>query len=367
MRSIRGEVMESTLVVRSFGRSWRQYAALTAFMAVLVVGLYIVKWHPYYLRSFVAATQHSIGPSVVSGGADAIPAPSWDAAWGYAVAYGRSIWQAMVLGLLLGSGLQAAVLPRHWIGRLFGRLGFGAVAAGGLAAVPGMMCTCCSAPVVVGLRQAKSSVGSALAFWLANPLLNPATLVFTGFVLGWHWVGLRLVFALLVVFGVAYLAERFVVGDAAPAASIAPLDAAEEPVPAGGFFVRWARELWRLSIRLLPEYLIIVLALGAVRAWLFPAVPAAVGNDVAWIAGLAIAGTAFVIPTAGEVPIVQSLLALGLGAGPAAALMVTLPAVSVPAAVMVSRVFPQRVVWFVAACVALSGIGAGLVAILLGF
>jgi uncharacterized membrane protein YraQ (UPF0718 family) len=91
------------------------------------------------------------------------------------------------------------------------------------------------------------------------------------------------------------------------------------------------------------------------------------GNDVLWIVGLAIAGTAFVIPTAGEVPIVQSLMALGLGAGPAAALLVTLPAVSVPAAVMVSRVFPQRVVWFVATGVALSGIACGLVAKGLGF
>ncbi len=348
------------------GRSWRQYASLTLFFVILVAGLYYVKWHPYYLRSFVAASQGSIGGSILTGGAKAVPAPSWNAAWGYALAYGKAIWQAMVLGLLLGSGVQA-VLPRHWIERLFGRFGFSSVAAGGLAAVPGMMCTCCSAPVVVGLRRAKSSVGGALAFWLANPLLNPATLVFTGFVLGWHWVGLRLVFALLVVFGVAYLAERLMAGDATSAADLAAAQAPAEPEATDSFFVRWARELWRLSIRLLPEYVIIVLVLGAVRAWLFPAMPAAVGNDVLWIVGLAIAGTAFVIPTAGEVPIVQSLMALGLGAGPAAALLVTLPAVSVPAAVMVSRAFPQRVVWFVAACVALSGVIAGLVAIGLGF
>jgi hypothetical protein len=348
------------------GRSWRQYATLTAFFAILVAGLYYVKWHPYYLRSFVAASQHAIGPSILTGGAAVVPAPSWDAAWGYALAYGKAIWQAMVLGLLLGSGVQAA-LPRQWVARLFGRLGFGCVAAGGLAAVPGMMCTCCSAPVVVGLRRAKSTVGSALAFWLANPLLNPATLVFTGFVLGWHWVALRLVFALLVVFGAAYVAEVLFADVPARADAGAAEAASEEVEPTGGFFARWARELWRLSIRLLPEYVVIVLVLGAARAWLFPAMPGAVGNDVLWMVGLAIAGTAFVIPTAGEVPIVQSLMALGLGAGPAAALMVTLPAVSVPAAVMVSKVFPQRVVWFVAGCVALSGVIAGFAAVGLGF
>ncbi|HTY67700.1 MAG TPA: permease [Alphaproteobacteria bacterium] len=346
-------------------RPWRHYAAsITLFFVILVAGLYYVKWHPYYLRSFVAASQGSIGGSILTGGAKDVPAPSWDAAWGYAWAYGKAIWQAMVLGLLLGSGVQAA-FPRQWIARAFGRLGFGCVAAGGLAAVPGMMCTCCCAPVVVGLRKAKSSVGSALAFWLANPLLNPATMIFTGFVLGWHWVALRLVFALLVVFGVAYLAEVLFAGE--PAVEAAAADVAAEDEPSGGFFVRWAAELWRLSIRLLPEYVVIVLVLGAVRAWLFPAMPGAVGNDALWMIGLAIAGTAFVIPTAGEVPIVQSLMALGLGAGPAAALMVTLPAVSVPAAVMVSKVFPQRVVWFVAGCVALSGIIAGFAAVGLGF
>ena len=153
---------------------------------------------------------------------------------------------------------------------------------------------------------------------------------------------------------------------AAPVDDIAPVEPAGTR-ETGGFLVRWGRELWRLSIRLVPEYVIIVLALGAARAWLFPTIPAAVGNDVLWIAAVAIAGTAFVIPTAGEVPIVQSLMALSLGAGPAAALLVTLPAVSIPAAVMVSHVFPQRVIWSVAVFVALSGVVAGLVASGLGF
>jgi uncharacterized protein len=346
-------------------RSWRHSAAVAVFLVILVVGLYLVKWHPYYLRSFVAASQHSIGSSILTGGASAVPAPSWDAAWGYAIAYGKAIWQAMVLGLLIGSGVQAAVVPQRFIERLFGRQGFHGIAAGGLAAVPGMMCTCCSAPVVVALRRAKSSVGSAVAFWLANPLLNPATLVFTGFVLGWQWVGLRLVFALLVVFGVPFLAERLVGSAEVAPGGIGLAKPTDVPKPTDGFFLRWGHELWRLSSRLIPEYVIIVLALGAARAWLFPAMPG-VGNDVLWIACMAIAGMAFVIPTAGEVPIVQSLMALGVGSGPAAALLVTLPAVSVPAAVMVSRVLPQRVVWFVATCVALSGLACGLVATLLG-
>jgi hypothetical protein len=40
------------------------------------------------------------------GSAASPPAPSWNAAAAYAWAYGKAIWQAMVLGLLLGSAVR---------------------------------------------------------------------------------------------------------------------------------------------------------------------------------------------------------------------------------------------------------------------
>ena len=54
-----------------------------------------------------------------------------------------------------------------------------------------MMCTCCAAPVAAGMRKQQVSMGGALAFWMGNPLLNPATLVFMGFVLGWQFALVR--------------------------------------------------------------------------------------------------------------------------------------------------------------------------------
>ncbi|MDB5786547.1 MAG: hypothetical protein JWQ50_6462, partial [Caballeronia mineralivorans] len=76
------------------------------FLLIAVVGLFYVKWFPYYNRAFVAASQHSIGKSILMGTAASAPAPSWQAALDYAIAYGKAIWQAMVLGLLLGSAVQ---------------------------------------------------------------------------------------------------------------------------------------------------------------------------------------------------------------------------------------------------------------------
>jgi hypothetical protein len=166
------------------------------FALVAVAGLAYVKWLPYWDKAFTAAAQHSIGPSILMGDASRAPAPSLAAALAYALAYGKAIWKAMVLGLVLGAGVQALV-PADWVSRVLGGRRFGGALAGGLLALPGMMCTCCAAPVVAGLRRQRAAAGAAIAFWLGNSVLNPATLVFLGFVLGWRWAALRLVLGAL--------------------------------------------------------------------------------------------------------------------------------------------------------------------------
>lgn len=106
-------------------------------LLIAVAGLFYVKWDPYFHKAFVAAAQHSIGASIVSKTPTA-PAAGWAAAWGFAVSYGKSIWEALVVGLLLGSGVQA-VLPRSWLLRVLGGRQYRSVAVAGAAAVPSMM------------------------------------------------------------------------------------------------------------------------------------------------------------------------------------------------------------------------------------
>lgn len=74
---------------------------------------------------------------------------------------------------------------------------------------------------------------------------------------------------------------------------------------------------------------------------------------------MALAGTLFVIPTAGEVPIVQAMLTLGMGAGPAAALIMMLPAISLPSLAMLGSVFSMRIRLVIALGVVFSGVIAG--------
>jgi uncharacterized protein len=334
------------------------YLGFVALALVAIVGFAYVKWMPYYDKAFYAESHHAIGDSILSGKSASAPPASWDAAVDYAISYGKAIWKALVLGLLLGSGIKV-LLPGQWMGNLLGRLGMKSIALGSIFAIPCMMCTCCAAPVAAGMRQSRASVGSVVAWWISNPILNPATLVFMGFVLGWGWALFRIIFGIAMVLGVAHLAERF---SGTREATLTQAPSTNTEAPQGNLLARWLKEFLGLAARLLPEYLVLVLLLGFARAWLFPELGA--HNDMGWIVAMALAGTLFVIPTAGEVPIVQAMFALGMGAGPAGALIMTLPAVSLPSLAMLGRAFSLRTRVAIAAGVMLTGVVAGCAAML---
>ncbi|MDB5982845.1 MAG: permease family protein [Pseudomonas sp.] len=329
------------------------------FLLVAAIGLYYVKWSPYYLKSFVAADSHSIGNSILA----ADQSTPWMAALAYAQVYFLAIWKAAVLAVILGSLLQV-LIPRDWLLNLFGRAGFGSTLRGGLFALPGMMCSCCAAPVAAGMRRQQVSVGAALAFWIANPVLNPATLVFMGFVLGWEFTALRLVAGLVLVLGVSLIAQRVATPEQVPEPALEAVAEASTTDQAN-FFSRWGRTLWQLFWSTIPIYVIAVLVLGAARVWLFPHVDASMGNSLLWMAVFAVVGTLFVIPTAAEIPIVQTMLSLGLGIGPAVALLMTLPSVSLPSLLMLRKSFDAKVLVVVAVLTMLVGVISGLVGVAL--
>ena len=76
--------------------------------------------------------------------------------------------------------------------------------------------------------------------------------------------------------------------------------------------------MWRLFWNAIPLYIIAVL-LGAARVWLFPHADGTVGNMLFWVMLMAIAGCLFVVPTAAEIPIVQTMMLAGIGIAPALA------------------------------------------------
>ena len=325
--------MTEATAARTPASRYSVWFAIALFFALAIGGLFYVKWSPYYAKAFVAAQDRTLGASIVSGSLAAPPGIGWQAGVAYSITYLKAIWQALLLGLALGAGVEA-LLPRAALGRLFtGKAGTLRASA---FAVPSMMCTCCSAPIAVGMLECGAGAASTLVYWLANPVLNPAVLVFIGFVLGWQWAALRLVLGVALVFVVGNLAARFVTPGWRPA---------EAPDRRNGtrqhFLLAWGSGFLRLAVRLVPEYALLVFALGMVRVWLFPAMTPSIGH-ADWLApALAAAGTLFVIPTAGEVPIIQVLQHFGLGGAGAAALLITLPAVSLPSLAMLGRALPE--------------------------
>jgi uncharacterized membrane protein YraQ (UPF0718 family) len=251
------------------------------------------------------------------------------------------------------------LIPRNWLLKTLGQPRFQGTLLGTLFSLPGMMCSCCAAPVTAGMRRQQVSMGGALAFWMGNPLLNPATLVFMGFVLGWHFAFIRLVAGLLTVLVVATLVQKLV---KETAVTPAPLDV-ELQEPQGTFLSRWGKALWQLFWSTIPVYILAVLILGAARVWLFPHADGAIDNSLLWVIALAVAGMLFVIPTAAEIPIVQTMMLAGMGAAPALALLITLPAVSLPSLIMLRKSFPAKALWLTGALVALSGVIVGSIAL----
>lgn len=327
------------------------------FFAVVIIGLWIVKWQPYYGKAFTAAETHSIGKSIIA----QPEANPFKAAWDYAMVYFLAVWKAAVLGVLLGSLIQV-LIPQNWLLRTLGQPRFSGTLFGTLFSLPGMMCTCCAAPVAAGMRRQSVSMGGALAFWLGNPLLNPATLVFMGFVLGWQFALIRVIAGIVTVLGVATLVQHLVKDQ--PQTTDIPQPVIATPPVQGNVLQRWMKALWNLFWSTIPVYIVAVLVLGAARVWLFPHADGVVDNTLFWVIAMAIAGCLFVIPTAAEIPIIQTMMLAGMGMAPALALLITLPALSLPSLVMLHKAFPAKALWLTGGLVALSGTIVGALALI---
>jgi uncharacterized membrane protein YraQ (UPF0718 family) len=316
------------------------WAIAVGFGVLVLAGLLWAKWAPYWVKVPSVAGSHSLGPSILTGGAPVPPVVSLTAGLRFAGTYFLAIWPALVVGLVLAAAVQVA-LPSAWLTRLFGRGVSGGVRGSALA-VPSMMCSCCAAPLTVGLRRRAADLTATLAYWLGNPALNPVVLAFCAFVLPWPWLVLRAGAGLLVVAGAVALGRWWSGPVTVDATSVVPApDVDDRPLA-----VRFLAALGKLSVRLLPEYLLLVVALGAFRGVLFPL-------GASWLTGtgvalailgvvlLAVAGTLLPIPTGAEIAVVAAMLAVGVPAPFAAALLITLPALSLPSLLMVRGVFPR--------------------------
>ena len=324
-------------------------------LLLLLGGLAWAKWLPYGER-VVSLRDLPVWPSGVifdaAGGG-----PSFAGAWEFTVAYLTAVWRAVVVALLVAAAVDALV-PRRWLVRALNRRSpLRQAVAGGVASMPSMMCSCCTAPVAVSLRRGGVSTGAALAYWVGNPLLNPAVLVFLALVLPWEYAATRVLVGVLVAIGASALIGRFL-------GARAEVELPElAPPPVASLPGRFLRSLTRFAVVLVPEYVALVFLMGLLSPWLsgFEGVEASLGAAAVLVA--AVVGTMLVIPTGGEIPVVAALLAVGAGSGTVGALLITLPALSVPSVAMVGSALGWRATTAMTAAVAVGGVLGGLVLI----
>lgn len=339
-----------------------ELAGLGALVLVLVIGLSWAKWLPYWDRVW-ALQDLPVWPSgaIFDAAGDA---PSLVGAWDFTTAYFTAVWKAVVVALLVAAAIDALV-PRTWLVRMLNRpTPLRQAVAGATASLPSMMCSCCTAPVAVGLRRTGVSTGASLAYWVGNPLLNPAVIVFLALVLPWEYAATRLVVGLLVAVGASALIGRWVAGRGSATAVAAPAGVPDAP-SLGELPGRFARSAARFTLVLVPEYLLLVFVMGLLSPWLtgLYGVEGVMGAGALLLA--AVVGTLLVIPTGGEIPVVAALLAVGASAGTAGALLITLPALSVPSIAMVGGALGWRAATAMSGAVAVGGLVAGVALLVL--
>ncbi|WP_030444187.1 permease [Actinocatenispora sera] len=348
------------------GRSARTGVVGVAVLAVLAVaGLAWAKWLPYGAKATVLG--HTRSWSGASSFAAAGTAPSWSGAVSFTAGYFAAVWRAALVALLVAAAIDALV-PRRWLAAVLNRrTRLGQSVAGGAAALPSLMCTCCTAPVTVGLRARGATMTASLAYWLGNPVLNPAVLVFLFLVAPWQFGVVRLLVGVLLVVGGTALVTWLLGDRAAPTLPAAvAVDGRPGPVRLRDLPLRYLTSLGRFAAVLVPEYLLVVFALG----WVSGPLARFDGLDARWgvlaVLVCAVVGTALVIPTGGEIPVVLALVAAGAHAGTIGALLITLPALSVPSMVLVGRALSWRATLTMAAAVVVAGLLAAALLAALG-
>jgi uncharacterized membrane protein YraQ (UPF0718 family) len=263
------------------------------------------------------------------------------------VNYLALVWHATFLALLW-AGLGAVALPLYvgWLISPRGSSRFRSLLGGVAYAVPQPFCSCCAAPIAATMYKKGASLVSSVAFLLSSPTLNITSLILAATLLPLPFAALRIIGGGLLVVFTTYVVTNF--------AGRLPLEETPASPPGGiaGFVSRafnrysmlfqfepeggmvrspaelirsWLSSTWRIAKVVIPT-----LAGGGVVAGIIVTfVPTVFRNDVAGILLASGLGTIFMIATWTEIPVAAILAAQGL-TGPAAALLMTLPVVSLP-------------------------------------
>ncbi|MFZ5648041.1 MAG: permease [Bacillota bacterium] len=259
----------------------------------------------------------------------------------------------------------------------------------GVASVSGAIlavCSCTVLPLFAGIHKKGAGLGPAVAFLFSGPAINILAIVLTARTMGWEIglaravgaIGFSVVIGLIMAFifrKEESLREEdesmFAGGEGRPLVHllaffgvlVAILLFGTAAIPfwsklailiallnsmalvLGFWYGRdevmdWMRETWKFVKMIFPVLIIGVFVAGALKAvipqqWVQSTVG---GNSLAANAIASVFGVLMYFSTLTEVPIVKALLDMGMGKGPALALLLAGPSLSLPSIIVIGRV-----------------------------
>lgn|GEM_PF-3291736 len=284
-------------------------------------------------------------------------APQWVLPFYHTLDYLNAVWFTTLLGLFI-AGAVVAFLPKLLRDRLKGD-GVVPQLTGVMLGLPNMLCSCCATSTFVGLRKTGTGLGPALACFVAAPALNLVVIILAFELLPSSLAVARLALGLVASFGAAYIVTKLVPIKEEPATHPSGVQDGE---PIGEMFKRWLDDTWDIAKAVIPLLLFGLFLIGAFKTvFPFETIARHLGNGLLPIALASVVGTVLMVPTFTEVLWVGEFMRQGMGMGPAAALLITLPAVSLPSLWVVGKVLGSyKAAMFLAAFIMGLGIIGGI-------
>ncbi len=253
-------------------------------------------------------------------------APQWVLPFYHTLDYLNAIWFTTILGLFI-AGAVAAFLSKLLPDRLKGN-GLPQQLTGMVLGLPNMLCSCCAASTFAGLRKAGVSMGPALTFFITAPALNLVVIILAFEMLPLKLAVARLVMGLVASIGAAYAVTKLVPVKDEP---VPPSSLIQDEESMDEMLRRWLSHTWDIAKGVIPLLLVGLPLIGLFKTvFSFEAIARHLGNGLLPIALASTVGTILMVPTFTEVLWVSEFMKQGMGTGPAAALLITLPAVSLP-------------------------------------
>ena len=285
------------------------------------------------------------------------PGPELIATGAQTLAYLKIVWPALAFGLLISAAVHATVSPRR-LATLFGQGEMKPQLAAAAAGAPLMLCSCCVAPMFPAVYRRSQRLGPSLAFTLAAPSLNPATIAFTFMIFPLAVAGTRLIMALFLVVVLSEVVAR--VAGPVSVRTAAVDEFAETEDSMRDIIRRYFRSLAHITVRTVP-WILLGIWVSMVIANRIPIETLASRGSQTLILLVAATGALLLtMPSFFEIPLALSLLAGGVSAGAALAVLIAGPAINLASLLVIARQSHWKVALLVAVAVWVAAVAGGL-------